>query len=80
MAILPLLTVCFRADAYSNPVRTGQTVKNRSLIEGLAVMGLFIILFFIVTVGLAMAGFTRDSRDGADWIDSWDGMRQPRRG
>jgi hypothetical protein len=27
-----------------------------------------------------MAGFTRDSRDGADWVDSWDGMRQPRRG
>jgi hypothetical protein len=43
-------------------------------------MALFIVLFFIVTVGLAMAGFTRDSRDGADWAATWDGTRQPRRG
>jgi len=64
----------------ASPVRTGQTARNRSLIEGLAAMALFIVLFFIVTVGLAMAGFTRDSRDGADWAASWDGMRQPRRG
>jgi hypothetical protein len=56
--------------------------QNRSLVEGLAAMGTFIVIviFFIVTVGLAMAGFTHDSRDGADWTDSWDGMRQPRRG
>jgi hypothetical protein len=43
-------------------------------------MEFFIVLFFFVLVVAAISGFTADSRDGADWADSHDGMRVPRHG
>jgi len=41
-------------------------------------MELFIVLFFVVLVVASISGFTRDSRDGADWAATDDGMRMPR--
>ena len=41
-------------------------------------MELFIFLFFLVLVVAAISGFTKDSRDGADWAASDDGMRVAR--
>jgi hypothetical protein len=38
---------------------------------------LAIFLFFIVA---AAFGWVADSRDGADWMPTWDGVRQSRRG
>ena len=43
-------------------------------------MELIVIAFFVAILLASIAGFTSDSRDGADWRPSWDGTRQPRRG
>jgi hypothetical protein len=43
-------------------------------------MGLLLfLLFFVVLAAAAAAGLTADSRDGADWVPTADGQRQPRR-
>ncbi|NJC83806.1 hypothetical protein [Planosporangium mesophilum] len=41
-------------------------------------MSLLVLLVFLVLLAVASAaGLTTDSRDGADWIPSVDGRRQP---
>jgi hypothetical protein len=39
---------------------------------------LFITAFIAILNGLAIAGRVHDSRDGADWISTDDGVRRPR--
>jgi hypothetical protein len=43
-------------------------------------MELFLVLFFLALVVASIFGLTKDSRDGADWAASNDGMRMPRHG
>lgn len=40
---------------------------------------LFVFLLLVVLAVATAAGWTVDSRDGADWAASDDGLRQPRR-
>ena len=40
---------------------------------------LLIIVFFALIAVASALGLTADSRDGADWVASIDGQRQPRR-
>jgi hypothetical protein len=40
---------------------------------------LILLLFLILLAGASAAGLTADSRDGADWAATLDGIRQPRR-
>jgi hypothetical protein len=57
----------------TNPVRTGRTAGQRVIVMELA------FLLFLVLITLAsFAGLTVDSRDGADWKPTVDGMRVPR--
>ena len=43
-------------------------------------MELLVFIAFLILLGVASAvGLTADSRDGADWIATRDGVRQPRR-
>jgi hypothetical protein len=42
-------------------------------------MELLVIFAFLILLGVASAvGLSADSRDGADWISTRDGLRQPR--
>ncbi|HLL65034.1 MAG TPA: hypothetical protein VK453_04710 [Micromonosporaceae bacterium] len=38
---------------------------------------MFLLLFFIVITAASVAGFTADSRDGADWRPTTNGHRSP---
>jgi hypothetical protein len=55
-------------------------MPNQADLEGLAVMELFIAFFLLALVLASAFGWVADSRDGADWSASSDGLRQPRRG
>ena len=41
---------------------------------------MFLLALLLVFVLAAALGWVADSRDGADWAPTWDGVRQPRRG
>jgi len=47
-------------------------------LKGLATM--FVLALFLVLVAAAALGWVADSRDGADWTPTLDGVRQSRRG
>ena len=40
---------------------------------------LFFAAFFVVLTVLSLLGFTADSRDGADWTSTSNGVRAPAR-
>jgi hypothetical protein len=61
----------------TSPVRTGQ---DATIDQGvLAAMELLVVAFFAVILIASIAGLPVDSRDGADWSPTSDGVRQPRR-
>ncbi len=75
MASLPLLPGPGSGDSWGNqPVRTGSTAGQR-----LTVMDLVLLLFFVLIAVASAAGLTVDSRDGADWKPTVEGLRAARR-
>jgi hypothetical protein len=61
-------------------VRTGQEPEKPITTEGLAVMELIVFAAFFALLTLFSAlGWVSDSRDGADWAPTNNGVRAPAR-